>query len=408
MHLLYIHQHFTTPRGKGGIRSYQMARRMIERGHRVTMICGTFAGGGTGLDGPFERGVRRGLVDGIEVIEVDLAYSNRLNFLARTGLFFRFALTATRLALTTDYDVVFATTTPLTVAIPGVLARWLRRKPFVFEVRDLWPELPRAMGVITNPVVLAAMSMLEWSAYRSADRLIGLAPGIVEGIRDRGVSEDQIAAVPNGCDIDIFDAAAPVRIPGTEPGDVIAIFAGTHGLANGLDRVLAGAAVLARRKRNDIKIVLVGDGQCKPALMADADREGLQNVVFLPPTPKGVLAGYMKSADIGLQSLRNVPAFYNGTSPNKFFDYPFRRLARADQLSGLDRAVRGRRSLRKGGASRRCRSVRHRARATRVINLTRAPRWAATHERWPLVRLDRDLLGMRWVEVVEGAASARR
>lgn len=88
--------------------------------------------------------------------------------------------------MTEEYDLVFATTTPLTAGIPGIFARWLRGKAFVFEVRDLWPELPKAMGVITNPVVLGMMSVLEWLSYRSAHRLIGLSPGIVEGIERLG------------------------------------------------------------------------------------------------------------------------------------------------------------------------------------------------------------------------------
>lgn len=106
--------------------------------------------------------------------------------------------------MTEEYDLVFATTTPLTAGIPGIFARWLRGKAFVFEVRDLWPELPKAMGVITNPVVLGMMSVLEWLSYRSAHRLIGLSPGIVEGIERLGVPAHLVEMVPNGCDLDIL------------------------------------------------------------------------------------------------------------------------------------------------------------------------------------------------------------
>lgn len=321
MHVLYIHQHFTTPRGKGGVRSYQMARRLIERGHRVTMVCGRFDGGDTGIDAPFVGGVRRGVTDGIDIVEVDLAYSNRLGFVDRARLFFRFAITSSRIALGEKYDLIFATTTPLTVALPGILARRLRGKPFVFEVRDLWPELPRAMGVITNPAVLAAMGMLERAAYASADRMIGLAPGIVEGICRHGIPADRVASVPNGCDIDIFAHATPVAIPGVRSGQVAAIFTGTHGLANGLAHLLDGAQELQRRGRDDIVLVLVGDGKLKPELLCSAQERGITNVLFLPPVNKITLAGYLKSAQIGLQCLENVEAFYNGTSPNKFFDY---------------------------------------------------------------------------------------
>nr|WP_132712548.1 glycosyltransferase family 4 protein [Pseudomonas aeruginosa] len=187
MRVIYFHQHFSTPKGMVGIRSYEMARRLIARGHQVTMVCGSYGGGQTGLDVPFSKGRRQGTVDGIDIIEFDLAYSNTDGFIKRTTTFFSFALRSIRLAMTEEYDLVFATTTPLTAGIPGIFARWLRGKAFVFEVRDLWPELPKAMGVITNPLVLGMMSVLEWLSYRSAHRLIGLSPGIVEGIERLGV-----------------------------------------------------------------------------------------------------------------------------------------------------------------------------------------------------------------------------
>lgn len=322
MKVLYFHQHFSTPRGAAGTRSYEMARYLVSQGHQVTMVCGSSGRARTGLDGPFHKGMRRGGVDGFDVIEFDLSYSNSDDFIKRTKTFMRFALRSIGVALTEPCDVVFATTTPLTAGIPGIIARWARRKPFIFEVRDLWPELPREMGVITNPVVLALMSFLEWASYRSAHRLIGLAPGIVEGIARTGVDSSRITMIPNGCDLEAFSgAAAPWRPKGVRASDLMAVFAGAHGVANGLDAILDAAAELKRRGRNDIKLVLVGDGKTKPALEERARRENLENVVFHPLVEKGNLAGLLASADVGLQVLANVPAFYFGTSPNKFFDY---------------------------------------------------------------------------------------
>jgi glycosyltransferase involved in cell wall biosynthesis len=322
MRILYLHQHFSTPEGTTGIRSYEMAQRFLMRGHEVTMVCGRYQGGRTGLTAPFVRGCRRGVVDGIDLIEFDLAYSNSDRFIKRAATFIRFAVKSIALALTERYDVLFATTTPLTAGIPGIFARWLRGKPFVFEVRDLWPELPKAMGVIRHPPVLAAMSLLEWLSYRSAQRLVGLAPGIVEGIARQGISRNRIALVPNGCDLDIFAGpVAPWRPEGVNEQDLLAVFTGTHGMANGLGAVLNAAAELKRRGREDIRILLIGQGQLKPMLQARAEREGLDNVIFHPPVNKTLLAGLMAGTDLGLQILANVPAFYYGTSPNKFFDY---------------------------------------------------------------------------------------
>lgn len=322
MRILYLHQHFTTPEGAGGTRSYELARRMVERGHEVVMVCGSYSGGDTGLKGPFHKGKRQGTVDGIEVIELNMAYSNTDGFLKRSRIFLRYALQSTAIALTARYDLLFATTTPLTVALPGILARWLRAKTFVFEVRDLWPELPRAMGVITNRFVLGALSCLEWAGYRSAHALVALSPGIAEGIARHGVSNAQITLIPNGCDFGVFSGkVAPWRPEGVEPHHLMAIYMGTHGIANGLDAVLNAAGELQRRGQNDIRIVLIGQGKCKPALQERAQQLGLRNVLFLSPVTKRQLVGLVASADIGMQILANVPAFYTGTSPNKFFDY---------------------------------------------------------------------------------------
>ena len=322
MHVLYFHQHFSTPQGSAGTRSYEMAQALIRAGHSVTMVCGSYAQGNTGLAAPFANGLRRGVVDGIDVIEFALTYGNHMGFAQRIGVFFKFAFGSIRLALREPADVVFATTTPLTAGIPGIFARWLRRKPFVFEVRDLWPELPKAMGAITNPVVLWLMSILEWASYRSADRLVGLSPGIAEGIAARGVDKSRIAMVPNGCDIDLFaNSTEAWRPEGVRDDQMLAIFTGTHGNANGLGSVLDAAAVLKARGRDDICIALVGQGREKAILQERAKAKALDNVLFLDPIPKTRLAGLVAGADIGLQILRNVPAFYFGTSPNKFFDY---------------------------------------------------------------------------------------
>lgn len=322
MKILYFHQHFSTPKGSAGIRSYAMAQSLIRNGHQVTMVCGSFGAGQTGLTQPFSKGMRRGMVDGIDIIEFELPYSNALSFLKRILIFFSFAFKSIKVALTEQYDVVFATTTPLTAGIPGIFAKWFRRKPFVFEVRDLWPELPKAMGVIKNPIVLWMMSVLEWTSYHSADRLVGLSPGIVDGIIKRGIAPEKVASIPNGCDLDIFASEHQAWRPeGVKPTDLMAIFTGTHGLANGLNAVLDAAVELKKRQRTNIKLVLVGDGMQKKALLERAVELQLDNVIFHDPVNKTKLAGLMASADIGLQILANVPAFYYGTSPNKFFDY---------------------------------------------------------------------------------------
>jgi glycosyltransferase involved in cell wall biosynthesis len=322
MKVLYFHQHFSSPNGSTGIRSYGMSRCLLERGHQVTLICGSYLGSDTGLIGPFINGQRRGLVDGIDVIELELAYANADGFVRRASTFFKYVLRGLNLVFTEKYDLVFATTTPLTAGIPGIVARWLRNKPFIFEVRDLWPELPKAMGVITNPFILGLMSMLEWVSYHSAHHVIALSPGIAKGIEKRGIALDKISLIPNGCDLDIFDTEVKAWRPDMiSNSDLLVLFAGTHGIANGLDSVLDAASELSSRGRHEIKFLFLGQGKLKQSLIDRALGEGLDNVIFHDPVDKKTLAGLMSSTDVGLQILANIPVFYYGTSPNKFFDY---------------------------------------------------------------------------------------
>jgi glycosyltransferase involved in cell wall biosynthesis len=322
MRILYFHQHFATPQGSGGTRSYEFARALVARGHQVTMVCGAHAHSGLSLPWDERAGWSRGSVDGIDVISLPLAYSNRDSLPRRGWAFARFAWRALQVALAEPCDLVFATSTPLTAALPGLAARWLRGKPFVFEVRDLWPELPRALGV-RNPLLLAGMSGLEWAAYRGADACVGLSPGIVAGIARRAPRGRAVALIPNGSDLELFHPRlrAPLELPGVRPGDFVAGFTGAHGPANGLDALLEVARELRRRGDARVKLAFIGDGKEKDRLRAAAAQEGLDNCLFFDPVPKQRLGAITASLDCGLMVLKDVPAFYDGTSPNKFFDY---------------------------------------------------------------------------------------
>lgn len=325
MRVLYFHQHFSTRDGKTGTRSYEFSRRLIERGHQVTVVCGSFQVGSTGLTGDPKAKIRRGTVDGIDVIELVLPYANKDPLIKRAFTFLKFAIRSARIALKEPADIVFATSTPLTAGIPGiVMKRFGRKLPFVFEVRDLWPELPKAMGVVTNPAVLKGMDWLESWSYHAADACIGLAPGIAEGIGKKRKDKSTIYMIPNGCDLELFHPSArgPIEgIEGINPGDFVALFSGAHGVANGLDLVLDAAKELKERGEDRVKIIFIGEGKEKPRLKERANAEGLENCLFLDAIPKKQLAKLVSSIDVGLMVLANVPAFYYGTSPNKFFDY---------------------------------------------------------------------------------------
>ena len=320
MKILYFHQHFTTPAIGGATRSYEFAQQLIERGHQVTIVCGEFAK--LNLDKTGIKGIYRGEIDKIDVIQIKLPYSNSDSIAQRTWLFLKFAFIGIKIALKEDYDLLFATTTPLTAGIPGIFAKFFRKKKFVFEVRDLWPELPKALGM-KNHFLLGGMSILEWLSYHSADACIGLSPGICEGITKRSQKGKKITMIPNGCDLAIFKPGKRenLKLEGIKPTDTVAVFTGAHGIANGLDSILNGAAELKKRKRDDIIFAFIGEGKMKPHLMERAKNEGLDNCRFFDPMPKVELNNVVANADIGIMALANIPAFYYGTSPNKFFDY---------------------------------------------------------------------------------------
>ncbi|MDB2681498.1 glycosyltransferase family 4 protein [Opitutales bacterium] len=312
MRILYIHQYFSTPAGSVGTRSYEFGRRLVAEGHEVTVLCGE----SHLTDVPDE-------VEGMRVVQIPTVCSNRDHLLKRAWRFSVFSLRATWAALRLDYDLVLATSTPLTVGLPAVAAKIFRNKKFIFEVRDLWPELPKAMGVIKNPFVLWVLDWFETRCYLNADACIGLSPGIVEGIR-RKKPEGRTVLIPNGCDLELFSGEVTERLDmpdGISPDDFVAIFCGAHGRANGLDAVLDAAAELRRRDESRVKLLFVGDGQLKAQLQARADRENLSNCIFLDPLPKRDLAALMRACDLGLMILADVEAFQFGTSPNKFFDY---------------------------------------------------------------------------------------
>lgn len=323
MKVLYLHQYFTLPTQAGGTRSYEMARQLIDHGHQVTMVCGLEGNAKIDLPPTHNQNICRGMVDGIDVIQISVPYSNNMGLVARAKSFCSFAWQSTKLVMKEDYDVLFATSTPLTAGIPGIVMKLFRRKKkFIFEVRDLWPELPKALGM-TNPFWIGCMSLLEWLSYHLADGCIGLSPGICEGIKKRSQKIKPIEMVPNGCDLDIFKPSLkePLKLEGIEPHDKVAIFTGAHGIANGLDAVLDMAKIVKNRGRKDIKIAFIGKGKMKQHLQDRVKTEGIDNCLFYDPIPKLLLAKIVASATIGLMVLKNVPAFYYGTSPNKFFDY---------------------------------------------------------------------------------------
>ncbi|HUP22924.1 MAG TPA: glycosyltransferase family 4 protein [Thermoanaerobaculia bacterium] len=321
MRILYIQQHFATNRGEAGVRGYQLVKTLADRGHEVTVVCGENWRDSALRARPRGRSID---LDGFEVVQLPVFYSNHQTFSSRLASFLRFALLACREVSRREADLIFASSTPLTVSIPALWGRAIHRRPYVLEVRDLWPDLPVAMGIIRNPVLKRALFAWEAMAYRFAAGHVALAPGIREGIARRtSVSPDRVIMIPNGADTlgirpERRNGRSLLRVP--EEALVLG-YTGTHGAANGLDAVLDAAAALQRRGVDGVVFALIGDGREKERLVQRADDEGLDSVRFFDLVDKATYALLLSELDVGMQILQNVSDFYWGTSPNKFFDY---------------------------------------------------------------------------------------
>jgi glycosyltransferase involved in cell wall biosynthesis len=315
--ILYLHQHFSRPSGSTATRSFLNATALAEAGHRVTMACGRYAGAVTGLEGPYRRGRRAGVVGGFEVVEFDIACANAQPLTARAGAFLRYAAAASLLALGGRFDLVVASSTPLTVAIPALLARRLRGTPFLFEIRDPWPEAPAALSAAGGGVprgLLAAMGRLANAACREAAFVVALTEGMAATALARGADPARLSVLAQGADLDLFGPhVAPWRPEGLAEGEMLALYAGAHGAANGLDQLLDAAALL---RGAGIRLLLVGEGARKPALATRAAAEALP-VAFLDPLPKPMLARLLAGADVALLCLAPIEAFAECSAPNK-------------------------------------------------------------------------------------------
>ncbi|WP_372622880.1 glycosyltransferase family 4 protein [Falsiroseomonas sp.] len=318
LRILYLHQHFSRPEGSTATRSFHQAAALAAAGHAVTLACGRYQGAVTGLDAPFRHGLRSGAMDGFTLREFDIGCGNAQGLAARSAAFLRYAARGTAAALRERWDLVIASSTPLTVALPALAAKRMRGIPFIFEMRDPWPELPAALssrqGGVPRPV-LAAMGRLADAACREAAHVVALTEGMAEVAVARGADPRDVAVLPQGADLDLFGPhVAPWRPAGMD--EVLAVYAGTHGAANGLEALLDAAALLRGAK---IRLLLVGEGARKPALMARAAAEALP-VSFLDPLPKPRLAALMAGAEIGLHCLAPVPEFAEWSAPNKLVE----------------------------------------------------------------------------------------
>lgn len=322
MRIVYLHQYFNTPGHAGGTRSYEMARRLVAAGHVVTMVT---TSAGLGDDWAPSGGWHMHNVEGIRVDVLRVPYSNLMPFAERLRAFFRFALAASWHIKDINADVVFATSTPLTIILPGLAARLWHRIPLVFEVRDLWPELPIAIGALRNPLAKLAASLLEWVAYHASAYIVALSPGMAAGVIRRGICASKVTVIPNSCDVDLFDVPPEngnwirERLK-LVPGQPLVVYTGTFGLINGVGYLVEVAAAM-RTIAPEVGFLLVGTGAEVPKVTALAERLGVlnYNLWIWPPIPKAQVPDLLAAATVATSVFIPLEPMWNN-SANKLFD----------------------------------------------------------------------------------------
>ena len=317
MRITYLHQYFVPPSASGGTRSYEFARRLVAQGHDVTLITSS------AMLPEGWSGRRR--IDGIEVVVIDVPYGNDMDAVARMHAFVRFAARASLEVTRHRADLVFATSTPLTIALPAICGMAWQRAPMVFEVRDLWPDVPIAMGALRNPAARAGARALEWLAYGLASRVVALSPGMAEGVARRGIPAERIATIPNASDVELFQGAAgrgaDVRARlGLEPDQPLVLYAGTFGRANGVD-YLVRLAARVRALDPGVCFVLAGAGALRAQTGQLARELGVlgETLHIIDPVPKRELPALLAASTVATSTVIPVPALHHN-SANKFFD----------------------------------------------------------------------------------------
>lgn len=318
MRIVYIHQYYCNPQMAGGIRSYEQARRLVERGHEVHVVTTDIT------EGKRELGWRETNDDGVHVHWFSVPYANTMSYARRLRAFAEFMALATVKATRIKADLVFATSTPLTVAVPGVLASKLSRSPFVFEVRDLWPEVPIKMGALRNPVARRLAGGLANFAYRNASEVIALSPGMAAGVTARRPGT-RTTMIPNAADIAMFDVkpAAVQRFRARHEwlGDrPLIVYTGALGKVNGVE-YLVHAARRMQEIDPDVQVLIVGHGMEWEPTKALAKSYGLldDTVHMWPKVPKSDLPVILGAATMSTSFVRPIKALWDN-SANKFFD----------------------------------------------------------------------------------------
>ena len=318
MKIIYLHQHFRKPDEWGSTRPYHLASAMAAAGHEVHIICGHNA-----------SKKKAESINGFTVHYPPAKYEQGYGVIKRGWVFLKFAYRAYKEAKeiinvkskTQNVKLktlVYASSTPLTVGITALMLKKYTSVPFIFEVRDLWPEAPIEMGIIKNAYIIKQLHNLAKKIYKNASAIISLSPGISEGIR-KYEYDAPLYELSNFSDTELFKPEITdefLRTKYLKPGEKGVIYFGALGVANHLEYMLD---IAEKAKEIPLHFFIVGDGSEKEKLMQIANSKKLDNVTFLPPLPKNELPALLSIMDFSYISFLNLPVLTT-CSPNKLFD----------------------------------------------------------------------------------------
>ncbi len=315
MNILYIAQYFNLPTEAGGTRAYWIAKRMVDRGHNVVMIT---------TDGDDRHKEKVEIHDGIEIHYIVNPYNNKMSKGRKVLAFVRFI----RLAIfeakkINGIDMVYATSTPLTVGYIALRLKAIKKWPFVFEVRDLWPEFPIQIGAIKNKLIIWFLRRLEKKIYKESEYIVALSPGMQEGVISAGAPKEKTAMIPNMSKPDKFYPHTPNKEIAEKFGIDLTHFNlihfGAMGVANGLMYIIEAANVCKKNGIDDIDFVFMGYGAAEKMLRNKVEELGLHNVIFIKKQVMQVVAEVVNLCDASITSFLNLPILKTN-SPNKLFD----------------------------------------------------------------------------------------
>ena len=315
MKILYIHQYFVTPQEPGATRSYWISKELVKRGHHVTVITGNSES--KHEPGRFDR-------DGIDVIYVKNLYNNSQTKIQKVWSFIKFIFQSIVVAAKEkNVDLVYATSTPLTIGAVALALRAIKRWRYVFEVRDLWPEFPIQVGAVTNPILIWLLRKFEKRIYKRSEHVVALSPGMQEGVIMAGTPIEKTSMIPNMSKPDIFYPHEVnmdiVKQFGIDLTKFNVIHFGMLAVANGLDYIIKAAIELKKRGDSSIQFLFMGEGAMQPMLEEMVKENGLNNVRFLGNYKVGVVAEVTNCCNASITSFKNLPILATN-SPNKLFD----------------------------------------------------------------------------------------